>query len=245
MHDMSAAADNRKQLIARIEGRIRELDTNPRAVSVRAGLGVSAVHDIITDRNKRPSVPTIRAIARALEVDFGYLTGDQDTPRSNSDDVMAGAIRVVGDAEAGAFRVMSDFTAELETDAPVIHAPFSKRHPKAKHWALKVRGDSMNATKPFPILEGMYVLCVDMSDADLSVDNGEIYAVRRTMDGGQTYESTIKRARVFRDRVELVPESTNPTHKPFVIPRTTEVEAHHEIQAIGWVYGTFHSFERT
>jgi hypothetical protein len=35
----------------------------------------------------------------------------------------------------------------------------------------------------------MEVLCVDMADAGLQVESGRIYATRRTLDGGQTYET--------------------------------------------------------
>jgi hypothetical protein len=89
----------------------------------------------------------------------------------------------------------------------------------------------------------MHVLCVDMIDARLSIESGKIYVVRQTKDGGQTYELTVKRARVFADRIELVPESTNQRHRPIVVPLDFDTEAQKEVAAIGWVYGTYTSLE--
>lgn len=148
---------------------------------------------------------------------------------------------IIGISEAGAFRTMSEY-ADNEVDLPQLAAAKSRDYPNAKHFALEVRGDSMNAAKK-PILEGMFVLCVDMIDAELEIESGKIYVVRRTLDGGQSYETTIKRAKVFRDRVELHPESLNPKHKPTVIKRKRDTMMTSEVLAIGWVYGTFNSFE--
>ena len=58
-----------------------------------------------------------------------------------------------------------------------------------------------------------------MADAGLEITDGRVYVVRRTRDGGQTYEMTVKRAFVFRDRIELRPESTNPAHTAITVKR--------------------------
>jgi len=49
-----------------------------------------------------------------------------------------------------------------------------------------------------------------MADAGLQVESGKIYATRRTLDGGQTYETIVRRAMVFRDRAELSAGSGRP-----------------------------------
>lgn len=230
-------------LISRIEERIAAKKSNAKAVSLKAGLGATAAYDIIAKKNKKPSVPVIRAIARALDTTVAYLTGDSNNPEIGEHRELA-PIPVIGIAEAGAFRAMNDFTHDADNRAlPTILVPPSRRYPEARRFALEVRGDSMNAAKPTPILEGMSVLCVDLIDAELSIESGRIYAVRQTLDGGQTYECTIKRAHVFRDKIELRPESTNPKHQPLTIPRDYDPESATEMQAIGLVYGVYSSME--
>jgi transcriptional regulator with XRE-family HTH domain len=60
-----------------------------------------------------------------------------------------------------------------------------------------------------------------------------------SMNGGHGYEWTVKRAKVFRDRIELHPESTNQSHKPVTIPRKHDADTTGEVVAVGWVYGLY------
>lgn len=161
----------------------------------------------------------------------------KDAPRS------AGSIPIVGVAELGAFRQMP-VSDDTEDSLPRVNAPHSRLYPNARHFALEVRGDSMNQAKPSPILDGMIALCVDVVDAEIEVESGKIYAVRQTRDGGQTYELTIKRAKVFRNRVELHPESSNANHQPLIIPIDSDPASTNEVTAIGWVYFVGYDFER-
>lgn len=234
----------RKLLINRMLRQMEALGLNARETSLKAGLGETGVYDIINHKNKKPSLVVIQAVAKVLECDVAYLAGEIDAPRRVSTDDVIADIPVAGMAEAGAFRTMVDFDPGNPAGLRVVAARKSRRHPTAKHFALDVRGDSMNAAVPRPIPDGAIVLCVDMISAELEVESGQIYAVRRTLDGGQTWECTVKRARVFRDRYELVPESTNASHEVFVIPRGAGREDEvRQIEAIGLVYGVFFDFE--
>lgn len=235
---------DRKILIERIQARIDALRTTAKAVSLKAGLGATAVADILSGKTKKPSLDAIVAIADTLQCDLAYLVGIQENPRAEHIGKPVSPIPIIGVAEAGAFRQAIEFPVNGEHELSRLYAAKSELYPRSKHFALEVRGDSMNAAKPSPITEGMHVLCVDVIDAELTIESGKIYAVRRTQDGGQTYEWTVKRAHVFRDRIELRPESTNPVHAPFVIRREDEADESQEIVALGWVYAGFHSFER-
>jgi SOS-response transcriptional repressor LexA len=232
-----------KILKERVAERIEALETNARAVSKKAGLGETAIHDILSGKNQKPSVPHLQAIARALKCQVAFLIGESDDVGNGENRRRTLPIRIAGLAEAGNFRVMRDFGADRDSDLPELDAAASRYYPKAKHFALEVRGDSMNAARPTSIVEGMYALCVDMIDAELVIESGRIYAVRRTLDGGQTYECTLKRAKVFRDRIELHPESTNPRHVPLIIPAGVDYLRSHEVEAIGLVYGLYSDLE--
>jgi SOS-response transcriptional repressor LexA len=232
-----------KLLIERIEELMRTRQTNSAQLSRDAGLGDTAVYDIITGKNKNPSIPVTKAIAKALHTTVAYLVGETDKFSTEPEQRMTQPIPIAGLAEAGAFRRdMSTYSQEERL--PTIDGPMSRHYPKADHFALEVRGDSMNAVREGAIMEGMYVLCVDMASAGISVESGKIYAIRRTMDHGQTYETTIKRARVYRDRIELVPESTNPAHEKITVPKDFDADPAQEVMAIGLVYGTVNDYEK-
>lgn len=234
---------DRKVFVDRLQALMKLRKTNALAVSREAGLGNTAVSDIINEKNKNPSIPVARAIARVLKCNLAYLVGEQEVPLSGGQERTLSPVPIVGVAETGAFRAMPQFDQEHDEDLPQVQAPRSKLFPRARHFALEIRGDSMNAAKPAPFVQGMFALCVDLVDAELEIESGRIYAVRRTLDGGSTFELTIKRARVFRDRVELHPESTNPKHKPITIKRVRDTDMTNEVKAIGLVYGVFNSFE--
>jgi SOS-response transcriptional repressor LexA len=229
--ELARKSGQNPQTIGRLEGKAvkgaRPMELTPTwAKKFEKALGYSAQEIIFwEERRNSPS-------------GLGNRKGaHKDAPRS------AGSIPIVGVAELGAFRQMP-LSDDTEDNLPRVTAPHSRLYPNAKHFALEVRGDSMNACKPSPILDGMIALCVDVIDAEIEVESGKIYAVRRTLNGGQTYELTIKRAKVFRNRVELHPESTNPNHQPLIIPIDSDPASINEVTAIGLVYFAGYDFER-
>ena len=74
----------------------------------------------------------------------------------------------------------------------------------AEYFALRVRGDSMNAAR---IFDGDIVI---IRRQDI-VENGEIAAVLI-----DDQDATLKRFSRNGDTVTLIPQSTNPEHQPFV-----------------------------
>jgi hypothetical protein len=106
------------------------------------------------------------------------------------------------------------------------------------------------ATATPPISKGMTILCVDVEDANIEIESGEIYVVQRTLDGGKTFEFSCRRAHIFRDRIELRPDVTDISAETVVIPRDPPEPGPfaalipEQTKIIGWVYGAFHSYER-
>ena len=227
-------------LVDRLQRLLDESGLSARALSKQARLGDTYVNDVLTRKNSNPSIPAIQAIAKVLDTSIGYLVGETEhhtstlTPRS----VMP--MPIIGIAETGAFRKLSDSSVFV-----MLQRPLSQSYPTAKHFALSVGDDYMNAAgKEGAILPGTEVLCVDMYSAGLQVESGKIYAIRRTMDGGHTYETIVRRAMVFRDRVELIAESAKPGNiEKIVIPGGLGVDPQQVIFALGLVYGVFRGFE--
>ncbi|MBX9824906.1 MAG: LexA family transcriptional regulator [Xanthobacteraceae bacterium] len=240
-----------------LQARLRELmqrqQLSHAALSRMAGLGQTAVNDIMSGRNQSPSNKAVEKLADVLGVGVEDLTsrlalsgkaqssgkaqgsGDERTGKPGAD-----AVPLIGIAEAGAWRMVSPLPADVQES---VQPARSRNYKSFKHFALRVQGDSMNASRP-PIGDGQIILCVDMADAGLEITDGRVYVVRRTRDGGQSYEMTVKRAFVFRDRIELRPESTNPAHKPIVVRRGKDEDFDGtRVEAIGLVYGTYASLE--
>jgi SOS-response transcriptional repressor LexA len=245
-----------------LQARLRELmqrqQLSHAALSRMAGLGQTAVNDIMSGRNQSPSNKAVEKLATVLGVsvedlsrrmalsDGGRGAADERTGHSASrtrvNALVAGveAVPLIGIAEAGAWRTVSPLPADVQES---VQPSRSRNYKSFKHFALRVQGDSMNASKP-PIGDGQIILCVDMADAGLEINDGRVYVVRRTRDGGQSYEMTVKRAFVFRDRIELRPESTNPAHKAITVKRGMDEDFDGtRVEAIGLVYGTYASLE--
>ena len=83
-------------------------------------------------------------------------------------------IPIIGIAEATAFRPASEFDAGDESSLATLLAPRSLLYPTARHFAMEVRGDSMNAAKDSPIPNGSFVLCIDIGSAGIIVESGRV-----------------------------------------------------------------------
>ncbi|HLG86237.1 MAG TPA: S24 family peptidase [Alphaproteobacteria bacterium] len=65
----------------RLDRLMREAGYNPRSLSLRAGLGITAVRDIVDGRIASPRYQTLEALARVLGVGVGLLAnGTPDAP---------------------------------------------------------------------------------------------------------------------------------------------------------------------
>src|SRR5579872_5035151 len=87
----------------RLDRLMREAGYNPRSLSLRAGLGITAVRDIIDGRIASPRYQTLEALARVLGVAVGRLAnGAADQPadsRTESDSPRT--LPVFGAAQGG------------------------------------------------------------------------------------------------------------------------------------------------
>lgn len=224
----------------RIRERMRELGLNTRQLSQAAEMGRTYVPDLLKGKNKNPGNHAIHNIAKALKCSTDYLYGRTESVYGSPLPLHI-SIPIIGFAESGAFRTM----AAERPARTIAHAPVNRRYPDARHFALEVRDEAMNAHKEgdriVPIFEGMTVLCVDMASARIIPESDRIYAIQRSLNGGITIENTIRRAMVYADRIELLPESTS-SYDKFVIaqPGTDDVA----VTIIGLVYWWFYDAQR-
>lgn len=231
-------------LIERISKRIETLQTNAKAVSLKAGLAATYVSDLLAKRSIAPGAFPLKAIATALDCSLAYLFGEEDDAVPPTVKLLD-LIPVVATIEAGAFRAMPK-----DGELTMIAAPKSRLHPTATHFAVRIFDTGMDACADGPLMPGMYAHCVDLSSANLTVETGRLYCLRRTQDNGKTWEWLIRRARVHGDRVVFVAESRG-AHPRIEVRGTPTIDsaigkrkARDGVVVAGLVFGAEISFEK-
>lgn len=216
-------------LVERIERLVAERGLKASSAAVKAGLSNSYIRDL-KRRGNKPNTAALSKLAAALGVDVTYLLhGEYPTPISDA------GIPVVGDIQAGNFRDREYLDEDEENER--IPVSRDERFAHAKHYALKVRGDSMNEL----FQDGSYVICVNLLDAgfDLEKAVGKIAHIERRIAGTEFVETTLKEIVHTKNGFVLVPKSTNQKHLPIRVDGDEETE----IAVKGIVIGTYRRME--
>jgi transcriptional regulator with XRE-family HTH domain len=123
--------DTGQMIAERIEKLVQTKGTNPRAVSLAAGMSPTGVRDIIIRKTKNPTFANILKIAEVLEVDVTEIIGGTAPQRDT--------ISVAGKVGAGA--QVPVFDAYEKGDGPQVECPPGL----SPHGivAVEVEGDSM------------------------------------------------------------------------------------------------------
>ncbi|NKX40845.1 phage repressor protein [Rhodobacteraceae bacterium R_SAG2] len=123
--------DTGQMIAERIENLVQIKGTNPRAVSLAAGMSPTGVRDIIIRKTKNPTFANILKIAEVLEVDVTEIIGGT-VPQRNT-------IAIAGKVGAGA--QVPVFDAYEKGDGPQVECPPGL----SPHGivAVEVEGDSM------------------------------------------------------------------------------------------------------
>jgi SOS-response transcriptional repressor LexA len=205
------------------------------------------------DGRKGVSTRTITALAPVLETSAAWLlTGEvpvaADTSLSASgntvEELPSGDAftfaKVDGSVQAGAFLALEAFDDDL---GEVISAPRDRRFPFARQVAYRVKGDSMNQARPKPMDDGDYIVCALWEDLGLKEKDGLNVVVQQTTADGQLRERSVKELRVFPDRVEFHPRSSNPAYKPIVVNREYHTDDGKEVTILALVRWVFDNQE--
>lgn len=196
-------------LLKKIDNRLEALGLSDIQASVKAGLGRDTIRDLRRGKRETISVDRVAKLAAALECSATWLIGEDDSPRDVED---SGGIGYGGVVEAGAFRRVNVF--DQTGGGRRVPIPPDPRFSANMQAAFEVVGDSMNEAKIFP---GMWVHAVELSAWEKrfgDVRDGKLVVVAKTLKDADQRELTVKRLRLFRDRMELHPESTNKEHQP-------------------------------
>lgn len=198
-------------------------NNNMKAVSIEAGLGATAVRDILTERVKEPSVETLGKIAAALGVPVGLILGD-DT----SGNRQVRYVRVIGEVAAGYWRDISHNTFE-EYEVPI---PVDPKWPHDSVFALQVRGNSINRRAR----DGDWVICLKCESAPRPYQSGDWVVVEQW--DGDKIETTIKMAKWNSGDWELWPDSSDAQFKAPI--QLNNLREGVDVKVVAFVLG-FHS----
>jgi SOS-response transcriptional repressor LexA len=228
------------EIYDRIKQRLDEIGMSERQASIRAVGNSQLIRNIRRGKSTSPRGENIVKLAKVLGVSESWLMGTSDDPGAPVAEQPSG-VRFGGIVEAGAFR--PDDGLNQESEWQIVPVSPDRRYPRNAQYAFKVVGDSMTEAK---IFDGMWVLAVAAEAWERihgEPRDGALVVVARTRDGNPERELTVKRLRIFRDRIELQPQSGNPAYAPIVFPLPSRDDERSEARVIAvviassWLYG--------
>ncbi|WP_232629128.1 S24 family peptidase [Methylobacterium sp. Leaf118] len=245
------------EILARIERRLEAVGLTESAASKLAGKP-DAIRNLRRalekDGRQGVSTATLNALAPVLGTTPVWLfagagpetvgePGEEnhalaDGPNEIGDAVLVNArlARVIyaGVVEAGSFREVADFD---DIEHEVIAYPADPDYPWVQQLQFEVRGDSMNALSPRPIMNGDRLIALDFEGLNgrVALHTGLIVVVQQSKDGGLLVERSVKQLEVYEDRYEFHPRSHNKKLKPIVTPHDMTAEDGKEVRILALV----------
>lgn len=165
--------------------------------------------------------------AKAFKVNPKWILFGDDSLTISTDDEDTATLEIRGDVVAGAFKEPGAPSSRGASD--VVSDP---RFPKEAQFVLKVHGDSMNAARPIPILDGALIRCLSLEYGGVPLRSGHIAVIHRKR--GDLVETTLKRVTYTGGAFEFRPESSNPDHRVFKPgdDESTEISAYAVVTGI-------------
>ena len=225
--DILARIDERLEILALSQDKASSLAKKPDSIrNMRRALEEGRPMDV--------KIGTLNALAPVLETTAVWLFAGPGSGLANAEQPAGAASDIVtespkrrfirplygGVVEAGSFREVNDFE---DPDRIIPDAEEDPRFPGVPIISFDVAGDSMNALQPTPILPGQRVIGIDFEGLGNRVPlrDGMVVIVEQSLNGGHLRERSVKQLEMHRDRTEFCPRSTNPKHKPIVVPFDT------------------------
>ncbi|ACL59117.1 hypothetical protein Mnod_4241 [Methylobacterium nodulans ORS 2060] len=245
-----------REILERIERRLEATGLSERAASEKAGKP-DAIRNLRRalekDGRQGVSTATLNALAPVLGTTSVWLfagAGPEEpakAPSSGSTSISSAAggeeivqatqpaVRVLygGFVEAGSYREISEF---IDVPPEDIFLPPDSEYPRVQQVAFDVRGDSMNALTPRPILRGDRVVALDFEGLHgrVALHTGMVVIVQQSREGGHLVERSVKQLEVYEDRYEFHPRSTVSRYKPIVVPHSMEADDGREVRILAW-----------
>lgn len=193
-------------IAANIARSMTEAGLTQKGLALKAGLGETAIRDILKGRSRHPRHDTIQKIADALNCSAAELLGEGQAA-AVSDQIM-----VCGTVQADAWHDEAQWPSELWFP---LSLPPDPRYPAAERHGLVVRGNGMDCLYP----DGSIVLCLPLDKLGHGLRHATRVVCRRRKGDGKT-ELSIKEYVEREDgTVWLWPRSTDPHfQQPLQLP---------------------------
>lgn len=149
--------------------------------------------------------------ARKFKVSLDWLLTGRGEMRGQGVvpvEIEVAGLPVLGKIQAGHWLETSFIDSEGEPE--MLPVARDARFPRARQYALRVVGDSMNLEYP----DGSYVTCVDFAESGLAIAAGMTVHVERHRAHGQMVEITLKEVAARGNGFMLIPRSSNPIYQP-------------------------------
>lgn len=141
-------------------------------------------------------------------------------------------VTTVGPVQAGAFIPIDEFD---QSEPEVFYEPADPEFPRARRTAFDVIGDSMNRLEPSPILPGSKVIGVNYDDIGIPLRDNMVVVVQQERDAGHLREWSIKQIELQDEHIVFHPRSSNPRHKPIVVPRDLRADDGRQVKILALV----------
>jgi transcriptional regulator with XRE-family HTH domain len=230
-------------LADRIRARLDVVRKSAAAVSLEAGLGRSAVQDILAGNSTSPRLDTIQKLTGPLQCSLAYLVGgtDQATPKKDEHrDIQL--LPVVRDLESGVFRKSPNigekkFEAALAWALSKLEEPQypAARDPRYPDWPIlpcRIRDASLEG---IGVLPGDVLMASSNWMEQFDLRTGQVVVLRRTLSPQNLDEFIARYVEETDDGYRLVPKTKIDGFESFEIAgETFGVENSYSIEG-GWI----------
>lgn len=193
-----------------IQRRLDILQISPAEAAKRAGLDRSYISDLIAGRKKSIRHDKVLVLAKALECDPAYLSGNQDAPKVHNplDPVM----EISGVCETGVWRSPQSATA-----LPPLPRLYDARYPDDRQMVFLTRG---HGADELGIRDGMVVLAIGwdgLSARGVHLRHNDVVVVRCARSNDHLeHQTCIMQAEVTTAGARLVSRG-EPRHRPITL----------------------------
>lgn len=198
------------------------------------GKANSAITNILAG-TRRINVEEIPVIASYLDEHPPAMPGIDLRPRAEIEPAAEGRllpVTVVGPVQAGAFIPIDEFD---QSEPETFYEPADPDFPRARRTAFDVIGDSMNRLEPSPILPGSRVIGVNYDDIGIPLRDNMVVVVQQERDAGHLREWSVKQIELQDEHILFHPRSSNPRHKPIIVPRDLRADDGRQVRILALV----------
>jgi len=214
------------EIAKRIQDRLDFLGKSASAASLEAGLGRSALQDILTGKSQNPRLDTLRKLTVPLECSLSYLSGDPPERLAKAPQIEWGEqenfgdavhrTEVVGSVEAGTIRASEEDFSEFN---PVVFLERDQRFPNSDLFGYVVNDRGLAHLNIQP--ENDVLFAVAPSAFSGPVRTGSILIVERLIpnafdaDDHTGIETTAREVQYVGEELHLTMGGSS---KPIIIP---------------------------